>query len=106
VIPQIPIMTVLSKFDGKTVVSDPKKNQTRKYRVIRLPEYLIIHLKRFTKNNFFNEKNPTIVSFPVKNLEMRDYLASIPVRICSVEIELCVFFFLENVLLHVFINTH
>jgi U4/U6.U5 tri-snRNP-associated protein 2 len=31
-------------------------------------------VKRFTRNNFFIEKNPTIVNFPVKNLELRDYL--------------------------------
>lgn len=34
--------------------------------------YLIFHLARFTKNNFYVEKNPTIVNFPVKNLELRD----------------------------------
>jgi hypothetical protein len=27
--------------------------------------YLILNIKRFTKNNFFTEKNPTIVNFPV-----------------------------------------
>ena len=26
------------------------------------------------QNNFYMEKNPTIVTFPVKNLELRDYL--------------------------------
>jgi hypothetical protein len=26
--------------------------------------YLILHLNRFTKNNFYVEKNPTIVTFP------------------------------------------
>lgn len=36
------------------------------------PRYLIFHLARFTKNNFYVEKNPTIVNFPVKNLELRD----------------------------------
>jgi U4/U6.U5 tri-snRNP-associated protein 2 len=53
----------------------------------------MLHLVRFKKNNFYTvrvgyvvfclrvydyacaqEKNPTIVNFPVKNLEMRDYL--------------------------------
>lgn len=37
-----------------------------------IPKFLILHIKRFTKNNFFVEKNPTIVNFPVKNLEMKD----------------------------------
>ena len=30
------------------------------------------------QNNFYVEKNPTIVTFPVKNLELRDH-----VKICS-----------------------
>lgn len=30
--------------------------------------------KRFTKNNFFIEKNPTLVTFPVKNLDLREAL--------------------------------
>lgn len=31
-----------------------------KYRVTRLPEYLVLHMQRFKKNNFFIEKNPTL----------------------------------------------
>lgn len=27
-------------------------------------------MKRFTKNNFFVEKNPTIVNFPIKSLDL------------------------------------
>ena len=46
----------------------------KKYHVQSLPPYLIFHVKRFTRNNFFVEKNPTIVNFPVKNLEVRDCL--------------------------------
>ncbi|XP_065632854.1 uncharacterized protein LOC112038828 [Quercus suber] len=45
-----------------------------RYRVTRLPQYLILHMRRFTKNNFFVEKNPTLVNFPVKNLELKDYI--------------------------------
>lgn len=48
------------------------KNETKKYILTKLPRYLIVHLKRFTKNNWFMEKNPTIVNFPVKNLQMRE----------------------------------
>ena len=40
----------------------------------RLPRYLIVHHKRFTRNNFFVEKNPTIVTFPVKNLQLSDHI--------------------------------
>jgi U4/U6.U5 tri-snRNP-associated protein 2 len=33
---------------------------------------------RFKKNNFFKEKNPTLVNFPVKDMELRDYIPSLP----------------------------
>lgn len=46
--------------------------ERKQYRIVQLPEYLVCHLKRFTKNTWFVEKNPTIVTFPVKNLEMKD----------------------------------
>uniref|UniRef100_A0A6N2K0P0 USP domain-containing protein n=1 Tax=Salix viminalis TaxID=40686 RepID=A0A6N2K0P0_SALVM len=45
-----------------------------KYRVTKLPRYLILHMQRFKKNNFFIEKNPTLVNFPVKNLELKDFI--------------------------------
>ena len=54
---------------GLTVV-----NRKKRYRLVKLPQYLILHLKRFTKNNFFVEKNRTIVNFPVRNLELREYM--------------------------------
>ena len=49
-------------------------NRKKRYRLVKLPQYLILHLKRFTKNNFFVEKNRTIVNFPVRNLELREYM--------------------------------
>ena len=66
--PHEPIFNLLKKFDGETVkdYSDSKK----KFFITKLPKYLIIVLKRFSKNNFFTEKNPTIVSFPLNNLDM------------------------------------
>lgn len=57
---QISIFDVLAKFDGT------------KYQVEKLPPYLIFYFKRFSKNNFFYEKNSTIVNFPVRNLELKD----------------------------------
>lgn len=35
---------------------------------------MIIHIKRFTKNDYFIEKNPTIVNFPIKNLDLSEYV--------------------------------
>ena len=69
----MPIYELLRKFDGARVHDDIKAGR-RRYRLTRLPAYLTLHMKRFTKNNFFWEKNPTIVNFPVRNLELRDIL--------------------------------
>ena len=65
---------MLAKFDGTTTTDVVKGGQLsrRQYKVRKLPPYLILHVARFTKNNFFVEKNPTIVNFPVKNLELKD----------------------------------
>jgi hypothetical protein len=59
--------------------------QRKRYWITRLPRYLILHLSRFTKNFYFTEKNPTIVTPPVKNLEMRDCKShpSAPVLMCA-----------------------
>ncbi|KUF69638.1 mRNA-splicing protein ubp10 [Phytophthora nicotianae] len=76
IIPQIPLFTVLEKYNGSRVthVLQGSHRLKKTYQIDSLPAYLIFHVKRFTRNNFFIEKNPTIVNFPVKNLELRDYL--------------------------------
>eukprot|EP00903_Cladosiphon_okamuranus_P010294 g9744.t1 len=76
IIPQIPLFKVLDKYNGENWTDVVKGGVlTRKRYVLRrLPRYLIFHLARFTKNNFYVEKNPTIVNFPVKNLELKDWL--------------------------------
>ena len=46
-----------------------------KYSIKQLPRYLFLHVKRFSKNNFFKEKNLTIVNFPIKNLDLSELVA-------------------------------
>ena len=65
---------MLKKYDGKIFVEEPVTCVKRKYKIYDLPQYLIIHIKRFTKNDFFVEKNPTIVNFPIKNLDLSEYV--------------------------------
>jgi hypothetical protein len=76
VIPQVPLFQVLQKFDGATWTDSvtSESHVRRRYRLLRLPRFLVLHLVRFTRNNFYLEKNPTIVTFPVKNLEMKEFL--------------------------------
>eukprot|EP01080_Neovahlkampfia_damariscottae_P006841 gene6841-11002_t len=73
-IPQVPLVQLLAKFDGKNEILSPisDKIEKKKFQIEQLPECLIVHVKRFTKNNWSDEKNPTIVNFPVKNLDLRD----------------------------------
>jgi U4/U6.U5 tri-snRNP-associated protein 2 len=44
------------------------------YKLLRLPKYLIFHIKRFGRNNWTIEKNPTIVNFPLKDIDLREFI--------------------------------
>lgn len=68
---QVPIFSIMRKFDNESWSDDIRAGR-RRFRLTRLPQFLVLHMRRFTKNNFFVEKNPTIVNFPVKNLELKD----------------------------------
>ena len=72
-LPQVPIMTLLHKYDGHTEQLLPS-GERRRYQLLRLPPYLIVHIKRFTHNNWFLEKNTTIVNFPLRHLDLRSCL--------------------------------
>ncbi|KAF7303026.1 putative mRNA-splicing protein ubp10 [Mycena kentingensis (nom. inval.)] len=72
IIPQVSIHSVLAKYDGKTF--QETAGQLRRYKCQRLPPYIILHFKRFTKNQFVEEKNPTIVNFPLRGLDFKDYV--------------------------------
>ena len=76
IIPQVPLFLLLKKYDGVTISESIRAgHMTRsKYAVTKIPDFLIVWAKRFTKNNFFREKNNTIVTFPVKNLELSDHI--------------------------------
>jgi U4/U6.U5 tri-snRNP-associated protein 2 len=76
VIPQEPLVTVLKKFDGvnfSDALSRSGAAQRKQYRLRKLPPYIILHLSRFKTNRYSREKNPTIVAFPVKNLDLSAY---------------------------------
>ncbi|KAF9166916.1 hypothetical protein DFQ26_006443 [Actinomortierella ambigua] len=72
IIPQIPLQTILAKYDGKTFQETAA--DLKRFNITRLPNYLIFHIKRFSKNDFMEEKNPTIVTFPIKNLSMEEFV--------------------------------
>jgi len=75
-IPQIHMHSLLEKFNGFNEKEYKLKGEERrdpllkKFRISKLPHVLFFQIQRFTKNNFFVEKNPTIVQYPVTNLDM------------------------------------
>ena len=71
IIPQVTIGEVLSKFDGLSAQNVPAMG-LRRYKITDLPPVLIMHFKRFTANNFVEEKNSTIVTYPLKGLDLDD----------------------------------
>jgi U4/U6.U5 tri-snRNP-associated protein 2 len=77
IIPQVPLTTILSKYDGMRP-QEKMKNRVR-YRLLHpLPPCLVFHIKRFSKNKFVSERNPTIVTFPVRSLDMSPYVEPNP----------------------------
>ncbi|VDO99241.1 unnamed protein product [Heligmosomoides polygyrus] len=76
IIPQVPLSVLLQKFNGTTEKEYKTYNENimKRFELLRLPEYLIITYKRFHKNQWFVEKNPTIVNFPISNVDLFDCL--------------------------------
>ncbi|VDM52170.1 unnamed protein product [Angiostrongylus costaricensis] len=77
IIPQVPLTVLLQKFNGTTEKEYKTYNENiiKRFELLRLPEYLIITYKRFHKNQWFVEKNPTIVNFPISNVDLFDCLS-------------------------------
>lgn len=77
IIPQVSLYNVLSKFNGVTEkeYNTYNDNFLKKFEITKLPPYIILYIKRFTKNTFYVEKNPTIVNFPIKAIEFGELLA-------------------------------
>lgn len=77
-IPQVPLFNLLEKFNGEKpfekIAKGGESREIRRYSLRRLPPYVVCVVKRFRNNNFFVEKNPTIVTFPLKGLDLRDYI--------------------------------
>ncbi|XP_013412555.1 ubiquitin carboxyl-terminal hydrolase 15 isoform X3 [Lingula anatina] len=55
---------------------DCKKHQqaTKKFDLWSLPDYLIIHLKRFSYNRYWRDKLDTFVEYPTKGLNMKNFV--------------------------------
>ncbi|KAK7749512.1 Ubiquitin carboxyl-terminal hydrolase 10 [Cytospora paraplurivora] len=77
IIPQVPLTTILAKYDGRS--AQEHLAHRRRYRLMHpLPPYLIMHVKRFSQNKFVSERNPTIVTFDSRGLDVSPYVEPDP----------------------------
>lgn len=77
IIPQVPLTTLLSKYDGRSAQEEHARR--KRYRLLHpLPPYLAFHVKRFSQNKFVSERNPTIVTFDARNLDVSPYVEPNP----------------------------
>lgn len=77
IIPQVPLTSILAKYDGRK--AQEQLNHRKRYRLLHpLPPYLLFHIKRFSTNKFVSERNPTIVTFDARNLDMAPYVEPNP----------------------------
>ncbi|ROW09071.1 hypothetical protein VMCG_02859 [Cytospora schulzeri] len=77
IIPQVPLTTILAKYDGRS--AQEHLAHRRRYRLMHpLPPYLIMHVKRFSQNKFVSERNPTIVTFDARGLDVSPYVEPDP----------------------------
>lgn len=76
IIPQVSLYQLLAKFNGtaEKEYKTYKDSFMKRFEITRLPPFVILYIKRFTKNTFFVEKNPTIVNFPIRNVDFGDIL--------------------------------
>nr|GMD73639.1 ubiquitin carboxyl-terminal hydrolase 8 [Ipomoea batatas] len=51
------------------------RQATKKLDLWRLPEIMVIHMKRFSYNRFLKNKLETFVDFPIHDLELSSYIA-------------------------------
>lgn len=51
-----------------------KQKSTKRFWVRRLPNVLCLHIKRFRWNNFFRTKIDQRIKFPIKSLDMSQYI--------------------------------
>jgi ubiquitin carboxyl-terminal hydrolase 4/11/15 len=49
---------------------------TKKFDLWKLPQVLVIHLKRFSYNRYWRDKLDTLIEFPIKGLDLGQYVKS------------------------------
>ena len=72
-LPPMPVFKDDTEFIPTVSLSDLLESRFAEETITKFPQFLILKFNRFVKNNFFIEKNSTIVRFPLTNLPMGRY---------------------------------
>jgi U4/U6.U5 tri-snRNP-associated protein 2 len=75
-LPVMPVFKSEKEFIPTTALSDLLAQRFHEDKITKMPEFMIVHFKRFVMNNFFLEKNSTIVRFPLTGLDLAPLSAS------------------------------
>uniref|UniRef100_A0A060T5N9 ARAD1B08580p n=1 Tax=Blastobotrys adeninivorans TaxID=409370 RepID=A0A060T5N9_BLAAD len=67
-IPQVALIDLLKKFNGSTIHELP--NDRRRYSIVKLPRYVVLHIKRFSEDSLVDSRNRTVVSFSPRGLDL------------------------------------
>ena len=78
ILPTVPLSSLLSRFLPSAPPTFLPSGERRRVRLLKLPRYLILHYQRFQHNEFFREKNHTLVHFPLTALDLSPYLTTDP----------------------------
>ncbi|OAA74070.1 U4/U6.U5 tri-snRNP-associated protein 2 [Cordyceps fumosorosea ARSEF 2679] len=78
IIPQVPLTTLLAKYDGRA--AQEHHAQRKRFRLLHpLPPLLALHVRRFGRNKFVTERNPTIVTFDARaGIDLAPYVEPSP----------------------------
>jgi len=81
----VPLASCLDAFTEEEVLSEDNawycsecqkfQMATKKIDLWRLPDLLVIHLKRFSVNHYRRQKINTLVEFPLRNLDLKDWVS-------------------------------
>ncbi|RWW23421.1 hypothetical protein GW17_00012331 [Ensete ventricosum] len=75
--PRMPCTTKLPFFRFCPCCKKPQQ-ASKKLDLWRLPEVLVIHLKRFSYSRYMKNKLETLVDFPIHDLDLSTYIAGMP----------------------------
>lgn len=71
-VPQVPLLTLMRKYDGVSESHVVETAARKSYRLLDLPDYLLLTINRVTRSNFATEKNPAIVHCPITGFTLDD----------------------------------